>query len=318
MKIERFSQIEKFTDGYIDMFSNFIAEERRQNFKVQHANVRALTRKTKQKNIERAKAVANKSAEIAMNRAMPKSDREKMLEIVRKFGEIDILELDCKVGECYADFLQFCITNKNGIFISRQEVIDDIANRWNLYRECLKAAERIYIGDEITRIPDGVFKMYREIKSVKGGRNVEYLGQNAFFGCEKLADVERPLMRRAQDRTFMGCGLGNNMCRLGEYREIRKQAERLADVLYGGRGAAEDARQHAIENDFATALIVERKVPRNPDTEAMGIKIFKPDNENAELMRAPVNMFAQVRNMPLPRRDAIVLQTNNRVPGRLM
>lgn len=47
-----------------------------------------------------------------------------------------------------------------------------------------------YRGKAVTRIADGAFKDEKRITSVKIGENVEYIGNEAFYGCTALRNIE--------------------------------------------------------------------------------------------------------------------------------
>ena len=116
------------------------------------------------------------------------------------------------------------------------------------------------IGEGITAIPEDAFLCAKDLESVKLSSTVKSIGQRAFYGCEKLVDIDFSDVEKVDAMAFYGCmnlkeiRLPETLTEIGNYalgyycnEELDDALAKIADVTIFAK-ADTQAQKYAEEN----------------------------------------------------------------------
>ena len=119
---------------------------------------------------------------------------------------------------------------------------------------------QLVIGEGITAIPEDAFLCAKDLESVKLSSTVKSIGQRAFYGCEKLVDIDFSDVEKVDAMAFYGCmnlkefRLPETLTEIGNYalgyycnEELDDALAKIADVTIFAK-ADTQAQKYAEEN----------------------------------------------------------------------
>lgn len=123
----------------------------------------------------------------------------------------DVLVLDVPVEKQNTEFAKKAFIKCKCLEISNQAALDSLARENRAGNRMFGNVEEIVIGDGIKNIPDGAFQMYEKLKSISGGKDVEFIGRRAVAGCARLKkfDCSGGDGVEIERTAFEGCGMAN-------------------------------------------------------------------------------------------------------------
>lgn len=89
------------------------------------------------------------------------------------------------------------------------------------------SAKKIVLGEAITRIPDYIFKNWKNLESVTGN-NIDFIGYNSFHRCSRLTVINFPKATRIDSNAFSYC---ENYVMLAYQRQKKLDSKLLNRVL---------------------------------------------------------------------------------------
>lgn len=228
MKEVKFSQFkleENVTKREAQAYLEIEERKRKHTMDVQRRKTDILRRSKKIKpNVKKMFDNEEVKFEQELNAIIPRERRNAIQQFVNNFNNVSAMELDKAIDNDYAGFLRVCLKNCHFITINDQNVINSMArpeNRINSYW-ALADVSMVYLGDNITEIPDEAFKLYMNLGVIDGGENVQKIGREAMLGCENLIVFGAKNARYIHPTAFCGCfGLDLSWLNDGRTQEQR-------------------------------------------------------------------------------------------------
>lgn len=143
----------------------------------------------------------------AFARIASKELTEKISRVSTQALNINVVELDTEPKSEHVLFMQAFFEN-----VKRVEIYDDSVmqkmEKGEVRRNCrriFELADEIFLGENITEIPEKTFWFYENLKKVEGGENVGTIGSLAFYGCKKLESFGCRHAYDIGEEAFRGC-----------------------------------------------------------------------------------------------------------------
>ena len=101
--------------------------------------------------------------------------------------------------------------NQFGLMKESEEDPDGQTNVWTYHTGCSYeegmqgTTETVIVASEVEEIPDGMFKDFKNLKSVVIGEGLRRIGKNAFENCTSLTNIRLNGVEYIGDKAFVNC-----------------------------------------------------------------------------------------------------------------